>query len=102
MSIVALASHSRRCDGGNWRCKWCECKADECSGKNPGPDGPATLCGACGARYRGGATGPPPTNAEGNFLCEDCGEFKTNAWAFILVALLSLHSIKMTLLKLAA
>ena len=47
--------HSRNCDGGLWRCTWCNCKADETSGKAPGPDGPRTLCGNCGGRYRSGA-----------------------------------------------
>ena len=74
LSLAALATHRRRCDGGNWRCSWCNCSYDDCLGRNPGPDGPATLCGACGSRFRGGATGPPATNAEGNFLCEDCGK----------------------------
>ena len=32
----ALGVHSRDCDGGAWRCNWCECQAHETSGKNPG------------------------------------------------------------------
>ena len=76
-TIVALASHKRRCDGGNWRCDWCCCTIEQCSGKNPGPNGPATLCGACGSRYRSGAMGPPPTDENGWFICEDCGAFIT-------------------------
>lgn len=68
----ALSVHHRNCDGGTWRCNWCNCKAEETSGKSPGPDGPRTLCGACASRYRAGHTGPPPKNAEGKYLCEKC------------------------------
>ena len=73
-SIVALGVHKRFCDGGKWRCRWCQCRADECSGKNPGPDGPATLCGACGSRYRSGHVGPPQRTPDGKFICDDCGK----------------------------
>ena len=69
----ALGIHSRGCDGGNWRCNWCACKADECSGKSPGPDGKGTLCSNCGSRYRNGATGPPKVDALGMFPCDFCG-----------------------------
>ena len=68
----ALSVHARNCDGGAWRCNWCACKAEETSGKSPGPDGPRTLCGACASRYRAGHTGPPPKNEEGKYLCEKC------------------------------
>ncbi|EGB05573.1 hypothetical protein AURANDRAFT_66332 [Aureococcus anophagefferens] len=69
----ALSGHRRFCDGGKWRCAWCECTALEAGGKNPGPGGAATLCGPCGGRYRGGATGPPKRDAEGKYLCDHCG-----------------------------
>ena len=36
-----------RCDGGKWRCDWCQCKADETTGKGPGPAGASTLCANC-------------------------------------------------------
>lgn len=32
-TIGALGGHRRFCDGGSWRCGWCQCKNDECSGK---------------------------------------------------------------------
>ncbi|KAJ8603590.1 hypothetical protein CTAYLR_004836 [Chrysophaeum taylorii] len=73
-SIGALGGHRRFCDGGQWRCDWCKCSAAQCSGKNPGPRGPATLCGACGSRYRAGHTGPPRTTRDGKFVCETCGK----------------------------
>jgi len=72
-SFRALGMHSRDCDGGQWRCEWCECKADETSGKGPGPNGSGTLCSACGSRYRNGATGPVLQDAFGQFPCEVCG-----------------------------
>ena len=71
-TIGALGGHRRFCDSGNWRCKWCECKADECSGKGPGPEGPKTLCSACSARFRAGHTAAPLRDASGNFLCDCC------------------------------
>jgi len=83
-TAASVGGHMRFCDGGHWRCAWCECKADECSGKNPGPDGAATLCGACGARYRTGAVGPPPRDEQGRFLCT-CGEGSC-AFIFIIFA----------------
>jgi hypothetical protein len=64
-SFRALGVHYRDCDGGSWRCSWCECKASETSGKSPGPDGPRTLCSACASRYRAGHTKPPPRNQDG-------------------------------------
>jgi hypothetical protein len=50
-------SHTRRSSSrarraGNWRCGWCDCKRDECSGKGPGPQGSKTLCSGCSARWR--------------------------------------------------
>ena len=71
-TMSALGAHRRFCDGGTWRCGWCECKAGECGGKGPGPDGAMTLCTACSARYRAGHTGPPPRNEEGKYVCERC------------------------------
>ena len=64
-------------DGGRWRCGWCECKADECTGKGPGPHGNATLCANCSGRYRNGATGAVKRDDKGNFLC-DCGRAASN------------------------
>eukprot|EP00633_Aureoumbra_lagunensis_P012179 CAMPEP_0197362548 /NCGR_PEP_ID=MMETSP0893-20130614/64078_1 /TAXON_ID=44058 ORGANISM="Aureoumbra lagunensis, Strain CCMP1510" /NCGR_SAMPLE_ID=MMETSP0893 /ASSEMBLY_ACC=CAM_ASM_000539 /LENGTH=854 /DNA_ID=CAMNT_0042884365 /DNA_START=185 /DNA_END=2749 /DNA_ORIENTATION=- len=72
-TVGALGSHRRFCDGGKWRCKWCQCTANECIGKNPGPDGKATLCQTCGARYRSGHSGPPK-RIDGKYLCELCGK----------------------------
>lgn len=78
-TLPAVSSHKRRCDGGKWRCAWCECKADECTGKGPGPGGPSTLCANCSGRYRNGATGAVKRDDKGNFLC-DCGRaFATSA-----------------------
>ena len=76
----AAGSHRRHCDGGTWRCGWCGASSkDSGHRKNPGPKGPATLCGPCGGRYRQGATGPPKRDAEGNFLCDSCdAKFPTN------------------------
>ena len=71
-SIGALGGHKRFCDQGVWRCKWCEVRADECSGKGPGPEGPKTLCSACSARFRAGHTAAPLRDDKGNFLCDSC------------------------------
>ena len=60
-SYRALGVHGRDCDGGIWRCSWCDCRAEDTTGKTPGPDGPGTLCGTCGSRYRSGASGPAVT-----------------------------------------
>ena len=68
----ALGVHGRDCDGGAWRCAWCACDAQHAQGRNPGPDGPRTLCSVCASRYRSGATGPPATTADGSFFCERC------------------------------
>jgi hypothetical protein len=72
-SKTALSGHKRFCDGGAWRCKWCMCSAEDCSGKGPGPDGPGTLCAPCSCRFRGGQTGPPQRNDDGKYVCEKCG-----------------------------
>lgn len=71
-SVGALSGHKRFCDSGTWRCGWCSCKYDECSGKGPGPSGAKTLCSACSGRYRNGHTGPPSTSEDGKFVCELC------------------------------
>ena len=72
--IGALSGHRRFCDGGSWRSDRCCCTISEAGNrKNPGPKGPATLCGPCGGRYRGGATGPPTRNEAGGFVCDSCG-----------------------------
>ena len=45
-TVGALAGHRRFCDGGLWRCDWCKCDINDANHrKNPGPRGPATLCG---------------------------------------------------------
>ena len=77
-TISALSSHKRRCDGGRWRCGWCECKAEACTGKGPGPHGASTLCANCSGRYRNGATGAVKRDDKGNFLC-DCGRAASNS-----------------------
>ena len=77
-TFSALGVHARNCDGGKWRCNWCNCTSDQTSGKSPGPDGPRTLCGACASRYRAGATGPPQRNEDGKYPCEKCGRLFDN------------------------
>jgi len=72
-SMAALGGHRRFCDGGAWRCRWCECKAEETQGKGPGPDGPSSLCAPCNRRWVAGHTGPPARDASGQYLCELCG-----------------------------
>ena len=70
----ALSGHRRFCDGGKWSCDWCGCKRLETSGRAPGPKGPATLCAACGGRFRGGAKSAPSKCPEtGKFKCDGCG-----------------------------
>ena len=71
-TISAIGSHRRFCDGGAWRCSWCDCKYEDSNGKGPGPDGAMTLCSACAGRHRTGQTGPPPRNEEGKYICEKC------------------------------
>ena len=71
-SIASLSGHGRFCDGGNWRCQWCDCKRDECSGRGPGPAGGKTLCSSCSSRWKGGHTGPPEKNADGKYPCDKC------------------------------
>eukprot|EP00936_MAST-01D_sp_MAST-1D-sp1_P001661 g1661.t1 len=71
-TMRGLGSHRRGCTGGTWRCKWCDCSEKETSGKTPGPDGPKTLCGPCGARWRAGHSGPPQQNADGKYVCPAC------------------------------
>jgi len=39
-SMISLGGHRRFCDGGAWRCAWCDCTHDESGGKSPGPGGP--------------------------------------------------------------
>ena len=104
-TISGLGSHRARCDGGVWRCEWCNADYASTTGKvrwlvlashhplpsfltltpaptpnhppyphqGPGPNGAKTLCSACSARFRGGASGPPTTNEQGKFVCEECG-----------------------------
>ena len=43
-SMASLGGHKRFCDGGAWRCAWCDCSANESSGKGPGPEGGKMLC----------------------------------------------------------
>ena len=49
-TAAALSSHRRHCDGGTWTCDWCACPVEKAGRKNPGPNGPATLCGPCGGQ----------------------------------------------------
>ena len=70
--LRALGGHRRFCDGGVWRCGWCKCSIEETQGKGPGPEGAGTLCSACSGRYRGGATGLPPTDEDGKYICDLC------------------------------
>ena len=55
-SQPALSGHHRFCTGGAWRCDWCSCEETQTSSKAHGPEGPKTLCNACGVRYRKGQT----------------------------------------------
>ena len=71
-SMSAIGSHRRFCDGGAWRCQWCQCRHTPSTGKGPGPDGPMTLCAACSGRFRAGHTGPPQRNEEGRYMCDRC------------------------------
>lgn len=52
---------------------FCSCKAEDTTGKGPGPDGNATLCAVCTSRWRAGHTGPPVQNEDGRYPCERCG-----------------------------
>ena len=79
-TFSALGVHRRHCDGGSWRCGWCECKRGETSGRGPGPDGPGSLCSACSSRFRAGHTSRPSQNANGRFICPKCDrDFETIA-----------------------
>lgn len=70
----SLIAHQRYCSGGTWSCHWCGAKEGESlKGKGPGPAGPSTLCSLCASRYRSGYKKPPTINAEGRFVCDDCG-----------------------------
>jgi len=65
----ALGVHKRHCDGGRWRCGWCECDAAAAQGKGPGPDGPRTLCAVCASRFRAGHREALRRDADGKWLC---------------------------------
>jgi len=82
-TTTGLNIHRLHCDGGVWRCGWCEKKND--GAKGPGPDGPGTLCSACSQRFRHGHTGPPARDASGKFLCDICER------AFETIAALGVH-----------
>lgn len=72
-TFTALAGHKRFCDGGLWRCEWCNCEGSTSSSKCSGPNGPKTLCSACGARFRSGHNRPPPRDPKtGLFYCLNC------------------------------
>ena len=71
-TVVALGGHRRYCDGGKWRCQWCDTTYLECRGKAPGPQGAKTLCAACGSRFRAGHVGPPKIDEDGMFVCNTC------------------------------
>jgi hypothetical protein len=71
-SLIRLSGHKRFCDGGTWRCEWCDVDDGDAGGKGQGPTGPRTLCSICASRFRGGHTAPPPRDSDGRFFCEDC------------------------------
>eukprot|EP01043_Picozoa_sp_COSAG02_P023746 COSAG02_NODE_1276_length_13504_cov_15.182618_8_plen_2319_part_00 len=71
-TVVALGGHRRYCDGGKWRCQWCDTTYLECRGKAPGPQGAKTLCAACGSRFRAGHIGPPKMDEDGMYVCNTC------------------------------
>jgi hypothetical protein len=71
-TMVALGGHRRYCDGGKWRCNWCDCTYEIAKGKAPGPDGSKTLCAACGSRFRAGHSGPPKRDDDGMYVCPTC------------------------------
>jgi hypothetical protein len=73
-TMRGLGSHRRGCTGGKWRCGWCKCQESRSRGKSPGPTGAATLCSACGSRYRSGHTGPPRKDHTGFYVCDDCNK----------------------------
>ena len=73
-TIRGLGSHRRGCSGGHWKCEWCSCLEATSGGKCPGPNGPKTLCSACGSRFRNGHVAPPMQNADGKLLCPKCGK----------------------------
>ena len=70
-SMAGISSHRRNCSGGKWKCGWCGCKEADTSGRSPGPRGPATLCCACGSRFRGGHTKMVDL-VDGKYQCEKC------------------------------
>lgn len=72
-SINSLGGHRRFCDGGTWRCAWCQCSGQECGNKSTGPDGSGTLCTSCSQRWKSGHSGPPPKDETGRFVCDNCG-----------------------------
>ena len=68
-----FTTHRRFCAGRDWACSWCQ--VTQSKNKRKGPDGPATLCDKCGARFYQGLTGPAPqlqTNADGEYACDLC------------------------------
>ena len=71
-SQPALSGHARFCTGGAWRCGWCDCEETQTPSKAHGPDGPKTLCNACGSRYRAGHTSMPERDEQGRYLCPNC------------------------------
>ena len=50
----------------------CDCSYEIAKGKAPGPDGPKTLCAACGSRFRAGHSGPPKKDDDGMYICPTC------------------------------
>jgi hypothetical protein len=58
----------------DWRCQWCSATTEQAGGKSPGPDGPGTLCAACGSRFRNGHKGPPMQDEDGWFVCDLCNK----------------------------
>jgi len=63
-----------RAGDSNWGCQWCACSFSESGGRSPGPDGPGTLCSACGSRYRNGHAGPPLMDKDGKYVCDGCNK----------------------------
>eukprot|EP00039_Didymoeca_costata_P008817 m.116845 g.116845 ORF g.116845 m.116845 type:complete len:1829 (+) comp14242_c1_seq1:380-5866(+) len=72
--LRGLLSHERTCRGGLWECTWCKINEFQAKGKTTGPDGPSTLCGSCGLRFRKGyIVCPPQDGKDKKYYCEACG-----------------------------
>jgi hypothetical protein len=78
-TVRGLSAHRRGCTGGAWKCQWCSCAEDSSGGRVLGPNGPRTLCMACGQKFRAGHTSatssspvPHQQDAQGKFVCPHC------------------------------